>query len=93
VEPIFTLGVTTVDKEILLQFQRFFNGTGRIYHQKNMITFRKGSKKDLKLLISHLDKYPLLTKKKGTFYCLEMLLILRIVLQNYLWIILIKLLI
>ncbi len=71
VEPKFNQTLHPVDKGILLQLQKFFNGAGKIYNQKNAITFSKGSKKDLKLLIDHLDKYPLLTQKKADFLQLK----------------------
>ena len=66
-KPLFKVSLNPIEKEVLLQLQQFFNGAGKIYNQKNAITFNKRSKKDLKLLIDHLDKYPLLTQKKADF--------------------------
>lgn len=67
IEPKFQINLKPSEKEKLIEIQQFFNGAGTIYNKKNAICYNIGSKKDLKILIDHLDKYPLLTQKKADF--------------------------
>jgi hypothetical protein len=46
--------------------QEYLEGAGKVYVSKNreVANFSLSSKKDLQILINHLDKYPLLSQKK-----------------------------
>ena len=51
------------DGKLLEAIQRAF-GVGKIYkHGQDALDYRVSSLKDLKVIINHLDQYPLLTKK------------------------------
>ena len=46
----------------------YFGGQGKIYkHGQDSVQYLVASKKDLKLIIDHFNKYPLLTKKQADF--------------------------
>lgn len=55
------------DKDILDQIQNYF-GVGKIYkHGPQSLLLRVLSIKDLQVIINHLDKYPLITKKLADY--------------------------
>lgn len=46
----------------------FFGGHGEIYkHGKDSLQYIAASKKDLRIILDHFNKYPLLTKKQADF--------------------------
>ena len=68
VRPCFSISLHEKDKPLLQDIQSFF-GVGKIYKQGSQsIQLRVESIKDLRAIIDHFDKYPLITKKKGIIY-------------------------
>jgi hypothetical protein len=66
--PCFKISLHKNDRALLEMIQAFFNGVGGItYHGKDTIQFRAYSMLDLSIIIDHLDKYPLITKKRADF--------------------------
>jgi hypothetical protein len=64
VQPCFSIGLHLKDKVILEKIQSFFGGIGKIYKQGNQAyRFMVYSLKDLEKIISHFEKYPLITQK------------------------------
>lgn len=67
VKPIFQIALHNKDTKILEAIQRTW-GVGKIYkHGKDSSMYRVSSLKDLKVIINHFDKYPLITKKLGDY--------------------------
>nr|QCW06948.1 hypothetical protein [Drechslerella brochopaga] len=65
VNPGFSIGLHKKDLSLLEKIQSYFGGIGTISKQtKNSIQFRIFSIKDLKIIIDHFEKYPLITKKQ-----------------------------
>ena len=69
VEPKFQMGLHGRDLTLLLLLQQNLGGVGAIYKNStlNIVNYTINSKKDLLVLISHLEKYPLLTQKGADF--------------------------
>jgi hypothetical protein len=55
------------DVSLLLNLQQGLGGIGSINSYLNKVTFAVNSNQDLKKLIIHLEKYPLLTQKAADF--------------------------
>jgi hypothetical protein len=67
VKPIFKITVHNRDLKILEVLQRTW-GVGKIYkHSDNASVYRVSSLKNLRIIIDHFDKYPLLTKKYADY--------------------------
>lgn len=67
VKPIFKITVHNRDLKILEALQRTW-GVGKIYkHSVNASVYRVSSLKNLRVIIAHFDKYPLLTKKLADY--------------------------
>lgn len=67
VKPIFKISLHNKDRNILEALQRTW-GVGKIHkHGKDSIEFRVSSIKNLKVIINHLDQYPLITKKLSDY--------------------------
>lgn len=63
-EPKFSIGLHKKDREIL-ELIKAFLGVGNIYNQGyEAVQLRIQSIRELEMLITHLDKYPLITKKR-----------------------------
>jgi hypothetical protein len=68
---VFSIVLHKKDESILISIQSTL-GIGKIYaHGKQGVQFRVESKKELSILIDHLDKYPLITKKSKDFLCFK----------------------
>lgn len=66
-ELIFTIALHKKDLSILEQINNYF-GVGYITeHGKDTLQYRVKSIRDLKLIIEHFEKYPLITKKLCDF--------------------------
>jgi len=65
----FTMGIHIRDSTILLKLRNYLNGLGSIDmdYDGNRAIYSMDSSKDLKILIDHLNKYPLLSQKGGDF--------------------------
>jgi hypothetical protein len=64
VQPCFSIGLHLKDKVILEKIQSFFDGIGKIYkHGDQSYRFMVYSLRDLEKIISHFEKYPLITQK------------------------------
>ena len=65
----FQIGLHKRDLTLLLQLQQFLGGIGSIHISPalNKVNYSIDSIKDLIILISHLEKYPLLTQKGADF--------------------------
>ena len=67
VKPIFKITVHNKDINILEALQRTW-GIGKIYkHSDNASVYRVSSLKNLRIIINHFDKYPLLTQKSADY--------------------------
>lgn len=66
---MFQITLHEKDLKLLEQIKNYFDGVGHIYLKKgnNAVEYRVGSKKDLKVLIDHFDKYPLITQKLADY--------------------------
>lgn len=63
VKPIFKISMHNKDINILEALQRTW-GVGKIYkHSENASEYRVSSLKNLRIIIDHFDKYPLITQK------------------------------
>lgn len=72
VELIYTITLHKKDKDILEQIKNYF-GLGYItHHGINTLQYRIKSVKDLKVILEHFDKYPLITQKQGDFILFKM---------------------
>ena len=68
VKPVFKISLHNKDKKILEAIQRTF-GVGKIYkHGKDSSEYRVSSFKNLRVILNHFDKYPLITKKLGDYF-------------------------
>nr|YP_009926600.1 hypothetical protein [Wolfiporia cocos]QNH92658.1 hypothetical protein [Wolfiporia cocos] len=71
VQAKFQMGLHKRDLTLLLLLQQYLGGIGTIHKnskkQKNKVNYSIDSKKELLVLISHLEKYPLLTQKGADF--------------------------
>ena len=69
VESKFQLGVHIRDLSLLEQWQQIWGGIGSIYliPTRNKVNYSISSKKDLTILIHHLEKYPLLIQQAADF--------------------------
>lgn len=67
VKSIFKISLHNKDRKLLEAIQRTF-GVGKIYkHGKDSIEYRVSSLKNLRVIINHFNKYPLLTQKKADY--------------------------
>lgn len=67
VKPIFKITVHNKDINILEALQRTW-GVGKIYkHSDNASVYRVSSLKNLRIIINHFEKYPLLTQKYADY--------------------------
>lgn len=63
VKPIFKISLHKKDRALLESIQRSL-GVGKIYkHGKDSLDFRVSSLKNIRVVLNHFDKYPLITKK------------------------------
>lgn len=71
VQPTFQIGLHHKDKVLLEQLQNYFGPSSRriFKHgpQSQSLLFKVQSIKELKLIINHFDKYPLITQKRADF--------------------------
>lgn len=72
VELIFTLTLHKKDRDILEQIKNYFSAGYITKHGINTIQYRVKSIKDLELIISHFEKYPLITQKLGDYILFKM---------------------
>jgi hypothetical protein len=65
----FQIGLHTKDLNLLCLLQQYLGGIGSIHLASNrdIVNYSIDSIKDLNKLITHLEKYPLLTQKAGDF--------------------------
>ena len=67
VKPVFKISLHNKDIALLKLIQSFF-GVGKIYkHGKNSVELRVSGLKNLRVIIKHFDKYPLITKKLADY--------------------------
>lgn len=67
VKPIFKITVHNRDLKILEALQRTW-GVGKIYkHSDNASVYRVSSLKNLRIIIAHFEKYPLITQKLADY--------------------------
>jgi len=67
VKPIFKISLHNKDRRILEALQRTW-GVGKIYKDGNdTSTYRVSSLKNLRIIINHFDKYPLITQKLADY--------------------------
>ena len=78
VQAKFQLGLHKRDLSLLLQLQTFLGGIGSIHVSTvlNKVNYSIDSNKHLMKLITHLDKYPLLTQKTNDFKLFKEVVIL-----------------
>ena len=67
VKPIFSISLHNKDLNLLENIQRTFN-VGKIYkHGLDSMQYRVSSLNNLKVILKHFDKYPLITQKQGDY--------------------------
>uniref|UniRef100_UPI00211461E4 hypothetical protein n=1 Tax=Aspergillus sclerotioniger TaxID=319627 RepID=UPI00211461E4 len=67
VKPIFKISLHNKDRELLESIKRYL-GVGKIYkHGKDSIEFRVSGLKNIRRVINHFEKYPLITKKVADY--------------------------
>jgi hypothetical protein len=66
VEPTFRIRLHLKDEELLKFIQAFF-GIGLIHKGLDYVNFNVGSLKEISNIISHFDKYPLITNKQADY--------------------------
>ena len=67
VKPVYKISLHNRDKPLLMLIQKFL-GVGKIYkHGKTSVELRVTGLKNLKVVIKHLDKYPLISKKLADY--------------------------
>lgn len=65
VNPGFSIGLHKKDRALLEKIQSYFGGLGAIRKQREgFVQYRIFSIKDLKVILDHFEKYPLITKKR-----------------------------
>lgn len=63
----FQIGLDAKDKLLLDRIQAYF-GVGKVYKaEKNVYRYMVRTLKELKIIIDHFDKFPLITQKKADF--------------------------
>ena len=68
VHPKFSISLHQKDKALLEQIQSYFCGAGSIIKQGPLsIQFQIQSVKDLKVIIDHFERYPLITQKRADY--------------------------
>lgn len=68
IRPIYQIELHKKDIELLKAIQNFFGGIGYITDAtKNCMAFRVRSLDDIKVIITHFDKFPLNTQKRADF--------------------------
>jgi hypothetical protein len=67
VQPAFKIELHRKETAILRQIQEVFNGVGHITLKGANISYRVRSLKDLGVIITHFDRYPLITQKYADF--------------------------
>ena len=68
VQPSFSIGLHEKDRSLLESIKAYFGGVGKIDKQgKDSFLYRVASKKDLKVIIEHFEKYPLITQKRAVY--------------------------
>ena len=67
VQPIFTINLHRKDLPILEQIKNTLQLGNIVNRSTSVVSYKIGSKKELKLLIHHFDKYPLVTCKLSDF--------------------------
>lgn len=60
----FQIKLHSKDIALLSNIQAYFGGVGKIYNINKDVIYMVRSLKDIFKIIAHLDKYPLITKKK-----------------------------
>lgn len=60
------------DRRLLELIQAYFNGVGKIYYEGNSATYVVSSVEEVKIIINHFDKYPLITQKQADFKLFKM---------------------
>jgi hypothetical protein len=63
----FAIGLHRKELALLNQIQSFFGVGGILKHGNDATQFGAQSLKDLKVIIAHFDKYPLVTQKRADF--------------------------
>jgi hypothetical protein len=67
VSPRYHINLHQKDKAILEQIKKFFLVGGINKHGSESMKFRVESVKDLKVIINHFEKYPLITQKRADY--------------------------
>lgn len=60
----FSIGLNKKDIELLKLIEAYFGGIGVLSVNKKMALWRVRSIEDLKVIVGHFDRYPLITKKR-----------------------------
>ena len=64
---LFKIKVHKKDLILLKMIQNYFNGIGKIYEEGDAVTFVVSSVKEVKIIVNHFNKYPLVTQKQADF--------------------------
>jgi LAGLIDADG endonuclease len=72
IELIFGIGLHKKYLNLLEKIRLFFNVGNIISYGEDVIQFKVRSIKDLKIIIDHFEKYPLLTQKHANYLLFKM---------------------
>jgi len=67
VHSVFQIGLHKKDRALLELIQLSFNGVGKIFELSNTCHYQVRPINDLKVVMDHFDKYPLITQKLADF--------------------------
>lgn len=68
----FKIKIHKKDRKLLELIQAYFKGVGKIREEGNAITYVVSSVEEVKIIINHFDKYPLITLKQADFELFKM---------------------
>lgn len=66
-QPEFKIELHRKETVIIRQIQEFFNGVGHISLKGDKLRYRVRSLKELVVILTHFDRYPLITQKYADF--------------------------
>jgi len=69
---LFQVQIHKKDRGLLELIQAYFKGVGKIYEEGNAVKYVVSSVEEVKIIINHFDKYPLITQKQADLELFKM---------------------